>query len=122
MCCIFTLFRHFFVGIYTNDPIDIKFALVRIIHVEMLEFMTCFYEITGGALRGMGRSLLPAVLTVFGSCVLRLVWLYTVFQRVPTFEMLLNVYPITWSITSILVIGAYFIVRKQVVNQIVNQN
>lgn len=113
MCFIFTLFRYFFVGIYTNDPIDIKYALVRMIHVEMLEFMTCLYEITGGALRGMGRSLLPAILTVFGSCVLRLVWLGTVFQRFPTFEMLLNVYPITWTITSILVIGAYFIVRKQ---------
>lgn len=117
MCVVFTLGKYFFVGIYTNEPLDIQFAVVRMIHVESLEFLPCFYEITGGALRGMGRSLLPAILTVFGSCVLRLIWLFTVFQRFPTFKMLLNVYPITWIITSVLVIGAYFIVRKQVENQ-----
>ena len=53
------------------------------------------------------------VLTVFGTCVLRLVWVYTVNVRYHTFHALLMVYPITWIITGILVVTAAVIVARK---------
>lgn len=55
----------------------------------------------------------PAVLTVLGSCVFRLIWIYTVFNKFRSFEMLMNVYPVSWVITGIAVLIAYAIVRKK---------
>lgn len=114
MCIIFVTGRETFVSIYTNDPAAIKYGIVRMVIVELFEFMVGLYEIPGGALRGIGHSLLPAVLTVFGSCALRIVWIYTVFQKFHTFPVLMSVYIVTWSVTSILVLGAYFMVTRKV--------
>ena len=113
MSIIFVIGRDFFAGIYTSHPADVKFAVIRMLHVQILECMPCLYEIPGGVLRGMGYSMTPAVLTLLGSCGLRIVWLMTVFKAKPSFETLMNVYPFTWLVTSILVIGAYYIVRKR---------
>ena len=62
----------------------------------------------------MGHSILPAVFSMLGSCVLRIVWIGTIFQTVGTFEMLMNVYPVSWVITGIATLIAYaIIVRKE---------
>ena len=113
MSFIFVGATDFFAGIYTNDPVAIKYARIRMKHVTLLECLTGVYEISGGALRGMGHSLLPALLTVIGSCGFRVVWLYTVFKVVPTFTMLMNVYPVTWVITGTMVMTSYLIIRKR---------
>ena len=79
----------------------------------LLELMTGSYEISGGALRGIGHSLLPAILTIFGSVVFRIIWLFTVFKAFHTYDMLLMVYPVSWLITGTSVLIAYFIIRKR---------
>ncbi len=114
MSVVFVVGRTPFVSIYTNDPAAIRYGIIRMAIVELFEFMVCFYEIPGGALRGIGHSLLPAMLTVFGSCGLRIVWIYTVFRKFHTFPVLMSVYLVTWIVTSILVLGAYIIVTKKV--------
>ena len=91
-----------------------NYAVIRMVHVLLLELLTGTYEISGGAMRGMGYSLVPALLTVVGCCGFRVAWLYTVFKICPTFSMLMNVYPATWVITGALVMGAYLIIRKRV--------
>lgn len=113
MSFIFVGATDFFAGIYTNDPVAIKYAIIRMKHVTLLEPYRRI-EISGGALRGMGHSLLPALLTVIGSCGFRVVWLYTVFKVVPTFTMLMNVYPVTWVITGAMVMTSYLIIRKRI--------
>ena len=76
--------------------------------------LTCFYEIAGGVLRGIGNSLLPAVMTLIGSCGLRLVWVYTVFRLFSTdFRMLIIIYPITWLVTGVAVLISYFVITKK---------
>ena len=114
MCVVFIVGRTFFISIYTDDAQAVQYAMIRLMHVELLEFMPCLYEVSGGALRGMGYSMLPAILTVFGSCGLRIAWIYTVFKKYTDFAMLMNVYPFTWIVTTILVLGAYFLIRRRV--------
>lgn len=113
MCFVFVFFRRAVIRIYTVDEAVIAFALIRLVHVESLEFLTSSYEITAGALRGMGYSMLPAILTLAGSCFLRLTWLATVFKKFPSFETIMNIYPISWIITGTAVITSYLIIRRK---------
>ena len=113
MSAIFVVWRDFFAGIYTTDKAVLEYASIRMVHVLLFECLASSYEIGGAALRGLGYSMTPAVLTVLGSCVFRLIWIYTVFNKFRSFEMLMNVYPVSWVITGIAVLIAYAIVRKK---------
>ena len=113
MSIVFVLGKEFFIGIYTTDKDAMVYGVARLIRVGLLTALPPLYEVTGGALRGIGHSMTPAVLTVFGSCVLRIVWINTIFKMFSSFEILMAVYPFTWVVTSLLVIGTYFIVRKK---------
>ena len=70
-------------------------------------------RVSGRCLRGMGHSLLPAVFTVLGSCLFRLVWIATVFRHWRSYVTLDIVYPVSWIITGTAVITAYLILRKR---------
>ena len=113
MSAIFVVGRDFFAEIYTTDKAVLEYASIRMVHVLLFECLASSYEIGGAALRGLGYSMTPAVLTVLGSCVFRLIWIYTVFNKFRSFEMLMNVYPVSWIITGIAVLIAYAIVRKK---------
>ena len=113
MSTIFVVWRDFFAGIYTTDKAVLEYASIRMVHVLLFECLASSYEIGGAALRGLGYSMTPAVLTVLGSCVFRLIWIYTVFNKFRSFEMLMNVYPVSWVITGIAVLIAYAMVRKK---------
>ena len=116
-CLIFTLGAAFFTGLYTSDPAVIKQSVTRVSIVESMQWLSATYEISGAALRGMGVSMLPAIVTLIGSCLLRIVWVYTVFRIVPTYEMLLTVYPVSWVITGCIMLIVYFMIRKKLFSE-----
>lgn len=113
MSAVFTIWGTPLVRLYTLDPEVIRFALTRMHHVMIIECLTASYEISGAALRGIGHSMLPALLTMIGSVGFRLVWLSTVFCRFHSFDMLMNVYPVSWVLTGTMVITAYFLIRRK---------
>lgn len=117
MSAVFVLWGEFFVSLYTPSAVVAEYALIRMKHVVTLEALTGTYEITGAALRGMGKSMLPAVLTVIGSVVFRIVWIYTVFEKWNTYAMLMNVYPCSWVLTGSMVIAAYLIIGRRALGQ-----
>ena len=103
-----------FIRIYTKDPEVIKFALIRMLCVLSGEMLPCTYEISGGALRGLGHSLLPALITVVGSCVLRIIWVYTIFKAYSqSFHMLMIIYPITWVATGTAMLISYYVISNR---------
>ena len=55
----------------------------------------------------MGKSLEPAIITVLGTVVFRLIWLYTIFNAHKTFDMLMNVYVVSWIFTGTLIFIVY---------------
>lgn len=111
---IFVAGRYFFISFFTAEPAVIQYAAIRMIHILSFNFIAGTHEVGGAALRGIGYSMTPAVLTVFGTCVFRLVWIHTVCRISPGFETLMNVYPVSWGITGIAVLTAYFLIRKKV--------
>lgn len=110
---VFTVKARWFAGIYTTEPEVVEIAVVRMLHVMSLEALTVTYEVSAGTLRSIGYQLIPALFTVLGTVGLRILWMYTVFRKIPTFEMLMNVYPVSWVFTGITLMTAYFILWRR---------
>lgn len=102
-----------FIRIYTTDPEAIDYALVRMRFATLGVIIPCFYEIPGAALRGMGRSMLPAVFTILGTCVFRIIWIYTVFVAVHEYWVLVSVYPLSWALIAVAMLISYYIISKR---------
>lgn len=106
------MFKGTLIQIFTTDSEVISYAMVRMNYALSVHFLCGTYEITAGALRGMNRSMVPAVISVLGTCAVRLLYVWFVFPQFGTIESLILVYPVTWIITCILMNGAYFIARR----------
>ena len=104
---IFIWQQDFFVGLFTTVPVVHHYAYIRMDIVLATQAIACSYEIAGSSLRGMGISLLPTLLTVVGTCFLRIGWIYLVCPNHPGFDNLLIVYPVSWVITGTLMLSAY---------------
>ncbi len=113
MSAVFLMWSDFFISIFTVEPEVAYYASLRLKLILMFNFIECSYEISVAALRGMGYSLVPAVLTVFGTCILRLIWVFTLCRVFHSFTLLIAVYPISWLVTGVAVTAAYFIIRKK---------
>ena len=105
--------RKFAISIFTSSPDVYQFAAIRMEIVLLTQALACSYEIAGAALRGLGYSMLPAILTVFGTCVLRLFWVYVICPMIPGFDNLMLIYPISWIITGAAVLIAYYIIQRK---------
>ncbi len=113
MCLVFVSNAHFFASLFTSKEEVIHYAVIRMGQILTLYFIANFYEISGSALRGLGYSMTPAMLTIVGICAFRLFWIYRIFSQNKSFELLLNVYPISWVITGVAVLTAYFLVNRR---------
>ena len=105
--------RDVLLSLFTSDPEVMSVAVLRMQRVLLFQSIAATYEVAGGALRGLGHALPPTVLTVFGSCLFRIFWVFVVFRAVPKLEVLLSVYPVSWILTGVLVTAAYFLLRRE---------
>lgn len=106
--------RELFVSLFTSNQAVMDYAIKRMFFILSFNFIANTYEVGGAALRGMGYSMTPAVLTVFGTCILRLVWVYVVCDMYPGFDVLMAVYPVSWVVTGVAVLAVYFVIRRKV--------
>ena len=120
MVTFFVLFREFFIGLYTIDPVAIKYGVLRMLAVETFDCLINTYEIGASTLRAMGHSLLPTIETIFGVCVFRVMWIFTVFAHfkktlppLEAFGTLMLVYPASWILAGSIVLSTYFIIRRK---------
>ena len=98
----------FFLRLFTDSPAVIAFGKTRM-HIALAwQSIAAFYEISGSVLRGMGKSMEPTLITVFGTCLLRIVWIYTIMPGWRGFDHLITVYPVSWAITAMMMLGLYF--------------
>lgn len=108
----FFLGRRVLIQIYNTDPEVMAFGMERMARILRFQMLMPLYEIPGGSLRGTGHSALPAAVTIFGTCILRLVWRYTVFVRWPSFGVLLDGYPISFLATGLLMVAMWLLVVR----------
>lgn len=114
MVGLFLLFRLPLLSLYSTDANVLSFGLVRMLHVLPFDWIMCGYEVSAGALRGTGRSMLPAVITIFGTCVFRLVWVFGIFARDIQFVQLVAVYPASWALTAVIMLSAYALMQRRI--------
>ena len=65
-------------------------------------------------MRGMGKSVRPMLITILGTCLLRIAWVYGVCPHFHGFRTIITVYPISWTVTGILMAVAYVLHWKKV--------
>lgn len=88
--------------------------------VEILSFTTVTYFLCGimdlipGALRGMGRSAVPMILSIIGTVGTRIVWIFWIFPYHRSLDILFLSYPVSWILTILMQVICFFIVRKSV--------
>ncbi len=115
-CCVLNqlfVWRHdFFLSLFSNDANVQVYGYSRMKIVLAWQFIACSYEISASALRGMGKSMLPTLLTVVGTCLLRIVWVYTVCPAYNSFGTIMLVYPITWTVTGLMVGTAFYLTAR----------
>ena len=95
-----TLGRHF-LALFTNEPAVISEGMRRLTIMGAFYFISPAMDCTISASRGIGKSAVPTVIVVMGSCIFRIIWIYTVFRAVGTPESLFAVFPVSWVLTGI---------------------
>jgi Na+-driven multidrug efflux pump len=92
-------------SIYITDSAEaIGYGIIRMLFICLPYFLCGIMDVTTGALRGLGASMAPMIISVLGVCGVRLLWLYTIFQ-VPAYHtpyVMYMSYPISWIITLVL--------------------
>ncbi|MBR7083161.1 MAG: MATE family efflux transporter, partial [Clostridia bacterium] len=101
-------------GIYLpGEDEAIYYGIVRMMIVLIPHLFLGLENTVVGQLRGLGYSLSPMIISIFGICGIRIIWVYTVFQANRTLEMLYASYPISWAITLVATLVLYFIAVKK---------
>jgi putative MATE family efflux protein len=101
-------------GIFTSDPQVIELGMLRM-NVMMVAYFTCgIMNVYPGLTRAMGYSILPMLSTLVGACLMRIVWLATLFAWYPTEIMLFACYPVTWALAGLGQVGIFFYARCQI--------
>lgn len=101
----------YLIALFNNDPEVIRLGMVRLKFIFMSYIFSTIYDCMSGYMRGFGISLTPALLTIFGVCGTRIIWIYMVFPMSQTFETIMQVYPISLAINMVLIFCALIITR-----------
>ena len=101
----------YLLAIFNNDPQVIEIGYSRLLILFGSYIFSLTYEILSGYLRGFGISLVPAILTLFGVCGVRIVWINTVFPLHHTFRSIMLVYQISLATTAVLIFIALLVYR-----------
>ena len=104
--------------IYTNSEDVIKCG-IEILSITTVPYFLCgIMDLFPGALRGMGYSLVPMILSVIGTVGMRIFWIFVIFPSHRTLYDLFISYPASWTATIIMQVICFLVVRRKVHSQI----
>lgn len=86
-------------SIYSPEQEVVNYGLIRMGILCVPYFLCGLMDLMAGAMRGLGFSVTPMIVSFIGSCVLRIVWVFTIFRVMHTLPSLYISYPITWGLT-----------------------
>ena len=114
---ILYIFGHQFLGLFTTDSTVVDYAMKKFKIMTFSFGISAFMDGTIAANRGLGKTFVPSIFVFVGSCVFRVVWIYTVFAYFRTIESLFLLYPVSWFVTAVFEI-IYFAItyRKETRN------
>ena len=94
-------FKTQLLSIYTNNPDVVLAGIVRMNIMCTFYFLGGMMDATANVTRGMGKSLVPMIITLLFVCVFRIIWIFTIFEKYKSATSVFLSYPITWFIALI---------------------
>lgn len=94
------LFGRSFLSLFTTEAAVINAGMLRLNVMGLSYAFSAFMDCTISAARGLGKSVVPMIIVIIGSCVFRVVWIYTVFAYFGTIRSLYLLYIFSWAITA----------------------
>lgn len=108
-------------SVYITDSAEaISYGIIRMSFICLPYFLCGLMDVSTGALRGMGASLAPMIISILGVCGIRITWIYTIF-RMPQFhtpQCLYFSYTVSWTVTFIIQMIAFMFIYKNKKNEI----
>ena len=95
------LFGQTFLSLFTTEPAVAEAGMQRLLVMGLSYPISAFMDSTIAASRGLGRTIVPTFIVIMGSCVFRVVWVYTVFAFFGTLLSLYLLFVCSWTITAI---------------------
>ena len=103
------VFGHQFLSLFATDTAVIDAGMQRIRIMAFSYAVSVFMDCTTAASRGIGKTIVPTIIILLGSCAFRIIWIYTIFAWIHTIPSLYLLYVFSWLITSVAEI-IYFII------------
>ena len=94
-------------SLMSSSPTVIAFARQKTMLISATYFICGINEVMSGAMRGLGKPVIPTISTLIFMCLLRFVWVYGIFPLFPNLTFLYLVWPIGW-VLSILFLSAFY--------------
>ncbi len=99
-------------SIYSSDAEVVHYGMLRLSVICSTYFLCGMMDTMVGAIRGLGYSVVPMIVSLVGACGLRVLWVMTVFRWEGTLLSLYISYPVTWAITFTVHVISYIFIRR----------
>lgn len=86
--------------LYSDDVVVIAYGIKRLFYICIPYFLCGLMDTVVGVLRGMGYAIMPMIVSLLGACALRVVWIFTIFVKYRSLDVLYLSYPFSWFITT----------------------
>ena len=94
------LFGRQFLALFTTEAAVIDAGMKRVGVMGLAYCISAFMDCTIAASRGLGKTVVPTIIVILGSCVFRVIWVYTIFAHFHTIPSLYLLYPCSWILTA----------------------
>ena len=94
-------FGRTFLALFTTESAVIDAGMKRVAVMAFAYCISAFMDCTIAASRGLGKTVVPTVIVIMGSCVFRVIWVYTIFAHFHTIPSLYALYPCSWALTAL---------------------
>ena len=92
----FSFWEKIFLALFTEDKEVIDAGMSRLLIMGCSYFISSLMDCTIAALRGLGKTIIPMILLVLGSCIFRIIWVYTIFGHFKTIRISIPAVPCSW--------------------------
>lgn len=104
----FVLFGRQFYRLFASDEQVIEVGMQVLMSIAPYFFTYILVEVLSGAIRGVGKTLIPTLITLIGICGFRIIWLQIVPRFTSSLSFVVFCYPISWTLASILFVIYYY--------------
>ena len=110
-----TIFAKPLLSIYLSNPEAIEAGYSRMLIICLTYFLCGFMDVMAYAIRGIGYSILPTIVSLLGACGFRILWIYTIFKidAMHSLQGLVISYPISWGLTFAVHLTVFIILYRK---------